>query len=282
MKRKTLIIDDVKKEEKNKFIIKLVILLVIFIICIFIGVYIIKVYIVNKEFSESIAEISKLNTETIFSIDRIYMYSSADANSNQTNKPIWDLDIFQYTDIALYINNREEEGISYENTIKSFTIDNIKFNGLETGIPSLYYKNVNDFGKLNIIEENKIKDSLEFNTINSGDADYTKPVLYSNCQNPITIEYVNSNMKEETKISDITSPLTYDGSLLKKGGILLSNIECTISFKMTIINYYNQKFIATAYIDIPLEDTFNNTSIYDGKMIKNIENTNIIKFIRIE
>lgn len=282
MKKKTLIIDDVKKEEKKKFIIKLTILLVIFIICVFIGIYMLKVYLVNKDFSESIAEISRLNTETIFSIDRIYMYSSADAKSNETNKPIWDLDIFQYTDIALYINNREEEGISYENTIKSLTIDNIKFNGLETGTASLYYKNVNEFGKLNIVEENKIGDSLEFNIVNSGDADYAKPTLYSNCQNPITLEYVNSNMKEETKISDISSPLVYDGSLLKKGGILLNNIECTISFRITIVNYYNQKFIATAYIDIPLEDTFNNTSIYDGKMIKNIENTNIIKFIRVE
>ena len=282
MKKKTLIIDDIKKEEKKQFIIKLIILLVIFVICVFIGIYMLNVYLVNKEFSEDIAKISKLNTETIFSIDRIYMYSSADAKTNETNKPIWDLDIFQYTDIALYINNREEEGISYENTIKSLTIDNIKFNGLETGTASLYYKNVNDFGKLSNIEENKIDNSLNFNIINSGEVDYAKPELYSNCQNPITLEYVNSNMKEETKISDISSPLIYDGSLLKKGGILLNNIKCTISFRITIINYYNQKFVATAYIDVPLEDTFNNTSIYDGKMIKNIENTNIIKFIRVE
>ena len=282
MKKKTLIIDDIKKEEKKQFIIKLIILLVIFVICVFIGIYMLNVYLVNKEFSEDIAKISKLNTETIFSIDRIYMYSSADAKSNETNKPIWDLDIFQYTDIALYINNREEEGISYENTIKSLTIDNIKFNGLETGTASLYYKNVNDFGKLSNIEENKIDNSLNFNIINSGEVDYTKPELYSNCQNPITLEYVNSNMKEETKISDISSPLIYDGSLLKKGGILLNNIKCTISFRITIINYYNQKFVATAYIDVPLEDTFNNNSIYDGKIIKNIENTNIIKFIRVE
>lgn len=282
MKKKTLIIDDVKKEEKKKFIVRLVILLCIFVICTIIGIYMLNIYLVNKEFSDNVSEISRLNTETIFSIDRIYMYSSADANSKETNKPIWDLDIFQYTDIALYINNRENEGLTYENTIKSLTIDNVKFNGLETGTPSLYYKNVNEFGKLNIVEENKIENSLEFNIVNSGDVDYSNPVIYSNCQNPITLEYVNSNMKEETKISDITSPLVYDGSLLKKGGILLSNIKCTISFRITLVNYYNQKFVATAYIDIPLEDTFNNSSIYDGKIVKNIENTNIIKFIRVE
>mgnify|MGYP005787154253 FL=1 len=123
---------------------------------------------------------------------------------------------------------------------------------------------------------------MEFDIINSGDADYTKPVIYSNFQNPITLEYVNSEMKEDTKISDITEPLTYDGSLLKKGGISLNSIKCNLSFRVTIVNNYNQKFIATVYIDIPLEDSFNNTSIYDGKLIKNIENSNIVKFVRVE
>ena len=72
------------------------------------------------------------------------------------------------------------------------------------------------------LEENKINDSLEFNIVNSGDADYTKPVIYSNCQNPITLEYVNTNIEEDTIISDISTPLTYDGSLLKKSGIFQS------------------------------------------------------------
>ena len=89
-------------------------------------------------------------------------------------------------------------------------------------------------------------------------------------------------MKEETKITDITNPLTYDGSLLKKGGILLSKIACTLSFRVTIINNYDQKFVATVYVDIPIEDKFNNTNIYDGKVIKNIENTNIVKFVRVD
>lgn len=281
MKKKTLIIDKNKKDS-NKIHIKILITIALLVLCIVMITYIIKIYSVNKEFSDSIAEISKLNYKTVFSIDRIYLYSSADAVSKETNKPIWDLDIYQFTDIALYINNRDENGVTYENTIKSLKIDNVKFNNLETGTPKLYYKNVNDFAKLNIVEENEIKENLEFEIINSGDADYSKPVLYSNCQNPITLEYVNSEIKEETKISDITNPLTYDGSLLKKGRISLSSIKCTLSFKITIENYYNQEFVATVYIDNPLEDTLNNTSIYDGKIIKNIENTNIVKFIRVK
>ena len=281
MKKKTLIVENSDKNNK-KFPIKLIITIALIILCIVMIVNIVKVYLINREFSESITEITRLNSKTVFSIDRIYLYSSADANSKETNKPIWDLDIFQFTDIALYINNRDEEGVTYENTIKSLTIDNVKFNNLQSGNAKLYYKNVNDFAKLDINEENEIKDSMEFDIINSGDADYTKPVIYSNFQNPITLEYVNSEMKEDTKISDITEPLTYDGSLLKKGGISLNSIKCNLSFRVTIVNNYNQKFVATVYIDIPLEDSFNNTSIYDGKLIKNIENSNIVKFVRVE
>lgn len=281
MKKRTLIVENSNKSNK-KIPIKLMITIALIILCIAMIVNIIKIYLMNKEFSESITEITRLNSKTVFSIDRIYLYSSADANSKETNKPIWDLDIFQFTDIALYINNRDEEGVTYENTIKSLTIDNVKFNDLQSGNAKLYYKNVNDFAKLDINEENEIKDSIEFNIVNSGDADYAKPVIYSNFQNPITLEYVNSKMKEDTKISDITEPLTFDGSLLKKSGISLNSIKCNLSFRVTIVNNYNQKFIATVYIDIPLEDSFNNTSIYDGKLIKNLENSNIVKFVRVE
>lgn len=281
MKKKSLIIDE-KIRNRNKFIIKLIITIALIILCVVTITNIINIYVINKKFSENIDQIARLNSKTVFSIDRIYLYSSADASSNETTKPVWDLNILQFTDIALYINNRSEEGVTYENTIKEITIDNIKFNNLQTGTPNLYYKNVNDFAKLTNLEENKINDSIEFDIVNSGDIDYSKPTLYSNCQNPITLEYVNSEMKEDTIISDISTPLVYDGSLLKKAGILLSQMKCTLSFTITIINNYNQKFVATVYIDIPLEDSMNNTSIYDGKIVKNIENTNLVKFVRVE
>ena len=281
MKKKSLIVDE-KIRIRNKFITKIIITIALLILCVVTSIYIIGIYSVNEKFANYVDELSRLNTKTVFSIDRIYLYSSADATSNETTKPVWDLNLFQFTDIALFINNRSENGVTYENTIKQLAIDNVNFNGVKTGKQSLYYKNVNDFAKLTNLEENKINDSLEFDIINSGSADYSKPTIYSNCQNPITLEYINTEMEENTIITDISTPLTYDGSLLKKGGILLSQIGGTISFTITIINNYNYKYVATVYIDIPLEDSSTGASIYDGKIIKNIENTNLVKFIRIE
>ena len=51
-----------------------------------------------------------------------------------------DLDVYQYTDIALYISGKSDD--QQTNTVTEFYIDNIRFNNLETGSPSLYYKNL--------------------------------------------------------------------------------------------------------------------------------------------
>ena len=160
MKKKSLIIDE-KSRKRNKFITKLVITIALLILCIVTIVYIFNIYRVNEEFSSYIDGLTRLNSKTVFSIDRIYLYSSADATSNETTKPVWDLNLFQFTDIALYINNRSENGVTYENTIKELRIDNVKFNDLKSGTPSLYYKNVNDFAKLTNIEDNKIKNIIK-------------------------------------------------------------------------------------------------------------------------
>jgi hypothetical protein len=55
-----------------------------------------------------------------------------------------------------------------------------------------------------------------------------------------------------------------------------------VSFNINIINNYDQKFVANVYIDIPLEDTTTGDNIYKGKFVKKLENTNLIRFFRLE
>lgn len=80
MKKKTLIVENSDKNNK-KFPIKLIITIALIILCIVMIVNIVKVYLINREFSESITEITRLNSKTVFSIDRIYLYSSRVFNS---------------------------------------------------------------------------------------------------------------------------------------------------------------------------------------------------------
>ena len=90
------------------------------------------------------------------------------------------------------------------------------------------------------------------------------PTLYNNLANPIVLSYVNSNIKTDYTITDTTTPITYDGSLLKRCNILLNSIDCSISFDIYIISNLNQEFKCTVCIDIPLET--DNETIYDGSI----------------
>ena len=210
------------------------------------------------------------------------MYSSADATSNEEKRAIWNLNVHQFTDIAIYINNRADEKLDYENSIKEMYIDNIRYANLESGNASLSFKNVADFGKMTYSDDNVIQDKLEYKVLNDGDMDYSKPQIYADASNPIILEYANRNIKENSILSDISTDLTFDGTLLRKTGVILSTIKCTLSFDITIVNYYNQEFVANVYIDIPLEDTDTGKTIYDGKFVKKLENTNLIKFFRVK
>lgn len=278
-KTSTVIINGSKPNNTREKLIAIIVLLAIFAVAL---TFIIMTYASNRKFADEINAFAKLNAKTVFSIDKIYMYSSADAVENSEDRAIWNLNVNQFTDIALYINNRSENTLNYENSIKEMYIENVKFSGLNLGTPALYFKDINNFGKITNEEENKINDKLKYKVLNDGDIDYSKPQIYADSSNPITLEYVNSNIKENAIISDISTDVTYDGSLLRKTAIILSNIKCLLSFDVIIINNYNQKFIANVYIDIPLEDTDVGTTIYDGKFVKKMENTNLIKFFRIE
>ena len=140
-------------------------------------------------------------------------------------------------------------------------------------MPSLYYKDILNFANQSINEESKITDTLNFNIV-TNELDTSNASIYSNCQNPITLSYVNKNVKENYIIEDGSSTLKYDGNILRMTEVPMTSMKCTVSFKIT--------YIANVYIDIPLEDQYTGESIYNGKIEKTLENSNLIKFFRIE
>ncbi len=279
MRKKTTVI--VNGKRKTDIRTKLIVISILILVLISMLGYTLIKFLANNKFAEDINEIWKLNSNTIFSIDNIYMYSSADAENNEEDRAIWNLNVHQYTDIAIYINNRSEE-LNYENSIKEMYISNVKFSNLEKGTPSLAFKDIHNFGKFSDVEENIIEDKIEYKILNDGDIDYSKPQMYADCSNPIILEYANKNIKENEIISDIESDLIFNGELLRRTGVFLDSIKCTVSFNITIINNYEQKFVANVYLDIPLEDTQTGETIYNGKQVKKIQTPNYIKFFRVE
>lgn len=286
-KNKNTIVLSRKKKMNTKTKLILCILLIIFLI--FSIRNIVMCQVANRNLAELADSFYMSNAKTVFSIDKIILYSSANAIKNEVTRPVWDLNVYQYTDIAIYINNHSDDELDSENAIKTLYIDNIKLNGVKKGEQSLYFKNAPDFGKsiYSTVEKkedadsNKIGDKLEFSVLNDGDINYEKRQIYADCSSPITLEYVN-NIVNNKIISDIENDVKYDGSILKRSGIVLSDIKSLISFRINLTNNYNQKYMANVYIEIPLEDSVTGDNIYSGKFEKKIEEENYSKFYRLK
>ncbi len=298
-----------KEESKKRKLIKqilfsvLAIILIIILILLFKNVY--NKLKSKKYFENDITSFSEKNKDTIFSINKIMFFSSCDSKNKTTSQTNFTIEnLYAYTDIAIFIDNNtlenkneqinsesnsiennetnmeeQKETLTAENTLKNVKITNIKFTkkpGIGNG--NIYYKNVNNFAKSEINEKNKIENELQFETTSENETNLDKPILYNNCANPITLSYINQNIKTDYTMTDTQNPITYNGKLLKRCGISINSISTSISFDIEIENNKNQKFKTTVYFDIPYEDT--DKSIYDGSIV--VEKNTNFNFYRYE
>lgn len=273
-----------KKETINKPASTFALVLCIFILLTVLFSLSSMVYadLMNKyTFEESVAKTAQLNSSTIFSLDKIFVFSSAHATQNEVNnKAIWDINLSQFSDIAIYLNNHGSNPLTHENTIQSFYIDNIEFTKMpEIGSPTLLYKNVNQFGKYEWIENNIISDSLNYEIV-SKDIHYETPQIYLDGSSPICLSFINKDIKTNHIISDSSTALTYNGSLLKRSNVSLNSISTNLSFDIHIINALNQHFKCNVNLEIPLKDE--NSSIYDGNYKKEWTDLSMYSFYRLK
>ena len=250
---------------KKVKIVLTIITVILICIVIFLAYLVFQKYALKKNFENDILNFADKNPSTIFTVDSITLFSSADAGyKTNTSNNFTIQNLYQYTDIALFIKNTSDED-TLENTLKKVRIENIQFSHTpKLGEPNLYFKSINNFAKSDVIEENRITDSFEFTVSSSDEADLNTPTLYNNLANPLTFSYVNSNIKPDYTITDVSSPITYDGSLLQKCNINLEDIACTISFDIHITNNLDEDFKTTVSIDIPLSS--GDKTIFDGTL----------------
>ena len=232
----------------------------------------------NKLLNEVSSAVSP-KEDTIFKIDNIFLYSSANAtNNSDTQKDYWNLNIYQYTDISLNINNHvNSDKLTSKNLVKKLYIDNVNFSTKPTlGNPNLFYKNPNSLG-IGIVNDldNQIEDKMDFSIISKNeDVDYKIPSFYADCSNPITLSYVNSNVYSSLILENNSGGITFDGTLLKKSNTLLSNIRVTVDF----INANDEEYICNVSLPINLSD--DNSTIYNGHYAKQLSDLDNFKFVR--
>ena len=196
-----------------------------------------------------------------FSINRIKYYSSANAISNTTSyqNPEWNIKIYQYTDVAVFLDRINEA--KAENYITGLYLN------FGSPIPEncdIYYLNPQNFGNSNLNEDNLIDTELKYTVINSSNDENTQnyniPIFFQDCSNPITIRLVNKFPNSYRVSND--SDLIYNGSLLRNINVNLEELKNSFVFDLVIDTRNGPTRAIPIQLEIPFEDE--TRSIFDG------------------
>ena len=253
-------------------------------IILFIGIYLIFYnYIYLKHKSIISAETSytsfyESNKSNDFKISKIIAYSSAYGKNKNTsfNQENWLLEIYQYTDFAIYISPKSDD-----NFVKKLWIDNLEFAQTPTiGITSIFYEDALKFGTEYIHSEFPFEESLEFTVLNDKNEEnnikYNTPVFFADCSTPITLKYVNT-VSSNFSLNN-TNTLTQNGTILQNLINDTSVINAKFNFSLHLLDKNNTEYEALVSINVPL--TNNTDSILSQGNILQIEDNLNINFIR--
>ena len=256
-----------KLKIKNERLIFAILIIALFFIFLLYYNLVFSEVLEKNSFANNMIEIADENEKSIFNLQKILLYSSANAIDNSENQSLQDMSICQFTDISLYIDNTSTiSDLTDENTIKQLYIDNIVMNSnADIGTKILNYKNPLDFGKYKSIKEPE-NGRIDFNIVNTNSEnehnDYANPTFYTDCSNPISLGYMNKNIVTNYSVSKDSASVSFNGKVLKEANVNLDDINYTLSFTIHIVNNLNQKFFYNTKLNVNLND--DSEGIYNG------------------
>ena len=225
----------------------------------------------KSNFTNQMIEIADENENSIFNVQKILLYSSANAISNSKDQSLKDMSICQYTDLSIYIDNSQSSSeLTDENSVKELYIDNIVMtSNVDKGTKILNYKNSFNVGKYTDIKQPE-NNRIDFKIINTNQENenhnYDEPTFYTDCSNPITLGYLNKDILTNYSVTDDSKSISFNGKVLKEANIDLEDINYTLNFTIHIVNKLNQKFAYNMKLDVNLND--DNGGIYNGYIYK--------------
>ncbi len=249
---------------------KTVLTIFVLILCILFFLYydlIFKASYAKDEFSTQVEKIAEQNENPIFKIQKILIYSSANAIDKSENESLQDLSILQYSDIAITLDNTSTiYELTNENTIKELYIDNIHIStGSDKGHQYVNYKSALDFAKYKEIKELN-DEKIEYHVVSTNDennqTDYQTPTFYADCSNPITLEYMNEDIITNYAASSDSNTISFNGKVLQEAGIDLNDINYSLHFTIHIVNNLNEEFICPVRLQVDLSG--DDGGIYKG------------------
>lgn len=260
-----------KLKLKNERLVFTILIITLFVIFLLYYNLVFSAVMAKNNFANEMIELSDENENPIFTIQKILLYSNANAIDYSKDQSLKDMSICQYSDISIYIDNISTiSELTDENTIKQLYIDNIVMTShSDLGSKVLNYKNPLDFGKYKMIEEPQ-NNRIDFNIVNTNSEnennDYRNPTFYTDCSNPISLGYLNQDILTNYAVSQDANTVSFNGKVLKEANVNLDDINYTLSFKIHIVNNLNQKFVYNMKLDVNLDD--DNGGIYNGYVYK--------------
>ena len=253
-----------KFKVKNEKLLFTILIITLFVILLLYYNLIFSVVLARNAFANQLIEIASENENPIFTVQKVLLYSSANAIDNSEDQSLKDMSICQFSDISIYIDNTSTiPELTDENTIKQLYIDNIV---ATTSNENIGTKTVN-YKKTIEKPEN---DRIDFNIVNTNVAnennDYSSPTFYTDCSNPICLGYMNQDILTNYSVSESSSSVSFNGKVLQQANINLDDINYTLSFQIHIINNLNQKFVYHMSLNVNLND--DNGGIYNGYVYK--------------
>ena len=223
--------------------------------------------IYRDNYANQMIGISDNNENTIFSIQKVVLYSNANAIDNSKDQSLSDVSICQYSDLGISIDNSQSSSeLTDENTVKQLYIDNIVMSSkLDKGTKILNYKNPFSFGKYKEIES-PINNRIDFKIVSTNKENesnnYDEPTFFTDCSNPINLGYLNKDLLTKYAVSNESSTVSFNGKVLKEANISLDDINYNLKFTIHIVNNLNEKFSYNMNLDVNLD------GIYDGYTYK--------------
>ena len=205
-------------------------------------------------------------TNPIFSIEKIVYYSNAFVTDNSSDGNFQNINIGQYTDIAIYINNTNaSDELTDKNTIAELYIDNIKVtSNSNKGTKTLCYKNPYYFATYKGLQEpenGRINFNIITNNKDNKESAYNNPSFYQDCSNPISLGYINKDIVTNFEIAN-TDTLSLNGTILQKANITLDELTFNMSFTIHIKNNKGEEFICN--VDRPVLSDETSSQLLNG------------------
>ena len=130
------------------------------------------------------------------------------------------------------------------------------------------------FGKYQ--DEIEKTDRIDFNILHTNadnaNNDFSKPTFFTDCSNPITLGYLNKNVKTNAEISNKDEKIDFNGKLLKLADVPIEDVAYRLSFKIHLKNSLEESFVYSVDLNLPMKEK--KTSIYDGYIFKKMLNQN--------